>query len=67
MIVVNSEKEVFNSSTVLEKMASIRVTSCNLLPGSKLMTMAPLKDNLTRGVKTKQHFTENRVKIAKFN
>lgn len=45
MIVVNSEKECFNSSTVLEKMESMRVTSCNLLPGSKLMTVAPFKDN----------------------
>ena len=43
MTVINCGTVSFISSTVSEKMGSIRRTSCTLLPGSKLMTVAPFK------------------------
>jgi len=41
---INSGTETFNNSIVFAKMESICLTSCNLLPGSKLMTVAPVKN-----------------------
>lgn len=43
---INSGNDSFNNSIVFAKMGSIRVTSCNLLPGSKLMTVAPIKSKV---------------------
>lgn len=64
MIVVSSEKESFSSSIVLEKMESMQVTSCNLLPGSKLMTVAPFKDNYCKVLRRHRVLKRKRVSIA---
>lgn len=44
MIVSNSGMEVFSCRIVFWKMGSIRVTSCNLLPGNNETVVAPSKD-----------------------
>nr|GMC86513.1 hypothetical protein Iba_scaffold36172CG0030 [Ipomoea batatas] len=43
IVVIKSGKESCSCFTVFEKMGIILVTSCNLLPGSKEMTLDPSK------------------------
>lgn len=45
MAVIKSGKESCSCFTVFEKTGIILVTSCNLLPGSKEMTLDPSKVN----------------------